>query len=649
VAGVRLTFGLGVTKVARKRTAAEDAFRTLTNPFPQLAVRGHHPDRRLDLVDLSCDPVVRSLPALPHDHDLMAVCLGPGLAQLDELALGNVGPERAANVLGVNQDRGHPGRFSQMARGGRYEAGAIAVAVFASGAALLGIEIAASRVLSPFFGNSLYVWGALIGVVLSGLAVGYWAGGLLADRFPALSLLLGVIGLGSLAVLAIPLIDEPVLEAIVRWDPGPRANAVAAATALFGAPSVLFAMVAPVAVRLRIQAVATAGTTAGRLFAISTAGSIVGTFATAFWLIPELGTDQLLAVIAATLFGALVLVSVSQRLVSAAVAAVVATAGASVAAVRIAPDTTGGRLGGVAAQNWAPAFRIRGQQEPVGVPEEGFQILFRKDTAYHRIFVVQDEKRRFLRFGSSYQSAMDLDDPFTGFIYTSFFDLGLAYVPEARDVLFVGLGGGSAPKRFWRDFPQLRLQVVELDPVVVDVAHRFFQVPRDPRLKIDVDDGRRYLVKHDRRYDVIALDTFFEDGIPFHLTTREFLELVHDRLTPGGVVVTNTIGTMNGEGSKLFRAIYRTYRSVFPTVVVYPVHTGEAEGQPINLIIVATDGAEPAKSVLLDRWQTVRTGSRSAPDLTTAIRSGVEGGIGVADVPLLTDDYAPTDALLLDQ
>jgi spermidine synthase len=472
---------------------------------------------------------------------------------------------------------------------------------------------------------------------------------LLADRFPALSLLLGVIGLGSLSVLVIPLVDEPVLEAIVRWDPGPRANAIAAATALFGAPSVLFAMVAPVAVRLRIQAVATAGTTAGRLFAISTAGSIVGTFATAFWLIPELGTDQLLAVIAATLFGALVLVSASQRLLIAAVVAVVATAGASVAAVRIAPDTTGGRLVGVAAQNWSPAFRIRGQQEPVGVPEEGFQIVFRKDTAYHRVFVVQDEERRFLRFGSSYQSAMDLDDPFTGFIYTSFFDLGLAYVPEARDALFVGLGGGSAPKRFWRDFPELRLQVVELDPVVVDVAHRFFRVPRDPRLKIAVEDGRRYLVKHDRRYDIIALDTFFEDGIPFHLTTREFLELVHDRLRPGGVVVTNTIGTMNGEGSKLFRAIHRTYRSVFPTVVVYPVHTGESEGEPINLIIVATDGAEPPKPLLLDRWRNIRARARTAPDPTDAIRSGVDGGIGVADVPLLTDDYAPTDALLLDQ
>jgi hypothetical protein len=106
-----LPFGLGVTKIARERTAADDALRTLADPLPQLAVRGHHPGRRLDLADLSSDPVVRRLPALPHDHDLMAVFRSPGLAQLDELALGNVGPERAPDVLGVNQDRGHAGRF----------------------------------------------------------------------------------------------------------------------------------------------------------------------------------------------------------------------------------------------------------------------------------------------------------------------------------------------------------------------------------------------------------------------------------------------------------------------------------------------------------------------------------------------------------
>ena len=100
-------------------------------------------------------------------------------------------------------------------------------------------------------------------------------------------------------------------------------------------------------------------------------------------------------------------------------------------------------------------------------------------------------------------------------------------------MLFIGLGGGSAPKRMWRDFPELRLQVVELDPDVVDAAYRWFELPRDPRLAVDVDDGRRWLTRNDKRWDVIVIDAFYADSIPFHLATREFLQLVRERLDAG--------------------------------------------------------------------------------------------------------------------
>ena len=138
----------------------------------------------------------------------------------------------------------------------RFDGAAIMTAVFVSGAVLLGVEIAASRVLAPFFGNSLFVWGSLIGVVLTGLAVGYWAGGALADRLPAPQLLVGVMGLAAVAVLAVPLLDQPVLEAVVSWDPGPRLNPLVAAIVLFGPASVLMAGVTPIAVRLRARSLA---------------------------------------------------------------------------------------------------------------------------------------------------------------------------------------------------------------------------------------------------------------------------------------------------------------------------------------------------------------------------------------------------------
>ena len=526
---------------------------------------------------------------------------------------------------------------------------AVGIAVFASGAVLLGVEIAASRVLSPFFGTSLFVWGALIGVVLAGLSAGYWLGGALADRFPRAGLLVTMMGLGATAVLAVPLADETVLEAVVRWNPGPRANPLVAATILCGPASVILATVSPIAVRLRARSVLTVGRTAGHLFAISTAGSIGGTLATAFWLVPELGTDQLIAAGAATLFAAGAVVALVERVPVALAASLAAAVLASFAAVELAPSERAS-LTGVAAQNWSPLYRARAESGPVGSVDEGLEVLLAKDTRYHRLYVAEDEQTRYLRFDSTIQSAMYLGDPYrTRLRYTDFFNLGLAYNPGARSVLFVGLGGGSAPKRMWRDFRDLRLHAVELDGDVVDAAYRFFRLPRDPRLTVDVEDGRRFLASDERRWDVIAIDAFFSDSVPFHLFTREFLALVRERLAPGGVVVTNTIGAIRGSGSRMFRAIYRTYRAAFPTVLVHPVSLpGEDDVISFrNVILVATDGAAPQREFLLERWNAIRRRAPRAPDLRKPILDRYDAPLPVGDVPTLTDDYAPTDSLLL--
>jgi spermidine synthase len=142
-----------------------------------------------------------------------------------------------------------------------------------------------------------------------------------------------------------------------------------------------------------------------------------------------------------------------------------------------------------------------------------------------------------------------------------------------------------------------------------------------------------------------VIDTYYSDSIPFHMTTREFVELAHSRLRPGGVVVMNVIGAVRGSGSKLFRSLYRTYRTIFPTVVVHPV--GSSQSIITNLILLATDAAEPGESVLAGRWREVRKRRPQAPNLATAIRDRVDQQIPTDDVPTLTDDYAPTDALLL--
>jgi spermidine synthase len=414
---------------------------------------------------------------------------------------------------------------------------------------------------------------------------------------------------------------------------------------------VVLAGVAPIAVRLRARSLTTLGQTAGRLFAISTAGSIAGTFATAFWLIPEFGTDQLLGLAAAALFAAAALVALVERRVVIGVLAATGVALSAFAAVELAPET-GGTLSAAQARNWSPLYRrvgyVRGQAPETA---EGLRLRYAKDTRYHRLSVADDGRTRYLRFDNSFQSGMIIGRPFaTAFEYTDLFHLLRPYNPGARDVLFIGLGGGSSPKRLWRDFRDLRLQGVELDPVVRDVAYRYFELPRDPRLRVAIDDGRRYLARDDRRWDAIIIDAFFADAIPFHLFTAEFLELARSRLNPGGVILTNTIGSLAGDQSRLFRSIYRTYRSVFPTVLVHPTIIGtgdEADTTLRNLILVASEQAAPSKAFLAERWQEIRTETPGTPDLSRRIAQRYDRPIPLEGVPTLTDQYAPTDALLL--
>ena len=544
-------------------------------------------------------------------------------------------------------------------RGGTLDGLAVGTAVFLSGATLLGVEIAASRVLAPTFGSSLYVWGALIGVVLTGLSIGYGVGGVLADRWPSRYLFLGAISLGAGLVLAIPVVDDRVLEWVVTWDPGPRLDPLVAAIVLFGPMSVVLASVSPIAVRLAAREIDRLGRTAGRLFAISTAGSIAGTFVTAFWLVPEYGTDQVLAVGAVVLLTAAAVVALLERLWLPGAGLVVAAGAAVLAVGALAPDTTGRVLEGTAARNWSPLYRERDVRTPrkldpaeVGLGSQGFTVREARDTRYHRLLVVDDEESRYLRFDSSFQSGMYLDAPFrTRFTYTDYMELGIAYNPDAKRILVIGLGGAAVQKRVWRDFRDATVTTVELDPDVVDAAHEWFALPRDPRLPIEVDDGRRYLQRTDERFDVIMVDAFYSDGVPFHMTTLEFVELLRDRLTPGGVVATNVIGSITGGSSQITRALWKTYASVFPTVKLHPVYEGRFDRRPgdiRNIILIATERAAPSPERLAESWnETRRARAPRAPDLRAAAKDRWEQDVPTGDVPLLTDGYAPTDALLI--
>jgi len=278
----------------------------------------------------------------------------------------------------------------------------------------------------------------------------------------------------------------------------------------------------------------------------------------------------------------------------------------------------------------------------------GFRVLFEADSVYHHIVVVEDAEARYLRFDRSFQSGMYLHDTFESpFRYPAYAHLGLIFSPPARRVLFVGLGGGSIPKRFWRDYPDVVVDVAELDPMVVDVAKRFFALPDDRRLQVTVADGRLFLRNTRERYDLIVLDAYYAEAIPFHLTTREFMQLTRFRLTPGGVVVSNIIGALQGPQSRLFRAMYRTTAEIFPSLYLFPVaYRPYNDPETLrNIILMAQAEQKIAREEILRRAGRLR-GRVTYRDFLRYAGDYYDRPIAVADVPVLTDDYAPVDTLL---
>jgi spermidine synthase len=214
-------------------------------------------------------------------------------------------------------------------------------------------------------------------------------------------------------------------------------------------------------------------------------------------------------------------------------------------------------------------------------------------------------------------------------------------------MLVLGLGGGAVTKRMWRDYPELEIDSVEIDPVVVEVARDYFGLPEDERSRVFIEDARRHIQQTDETYDIIIIDAYYSDALPSHLTTQEFLAEVKSRLAPDGVVAYNVISAVDGEGSELFRSMYRTADTVWDTLRVFPIGIAEDDDleERRNIIVLATDEPLAEGELMAD--------IESAVDGRVTIRGFEEFGedlytdvVRLADVPLLTDSHAPTDSLI---
>ena len=222
-------------------------------------------------------------------------------------------------------------------------------------------------------------------------------------------------------------------------------------------------------------------------------------------------------------------------------------------------------------------------------------------SSYHRIYVQEDEDVRTLRFEHNPQSSMFLDDPFqTDIRYPAYFNIAFAIAPEISRILVLGLGGGTVVKQMWRDYPFMSLDVVEINPDVVDVARRLFALPDDERIRVVVADGREFVRGSRQRYDIIIMDAFDDDHVPPHLLTKGFMRELREHLAPGGVVAWNTIGHIAGVRSAGFRRTQRAAAGVWRHVWTFPVG---GEDTPITAernIILLTSDAEISDTDLVE-------------------------------------------------
>jgi spermidine synthase len=479
--------------------------------------------------------------------------------------------------------------------------------VFVVGTGSLGAEIAAVRLLAPYFGASTIVWANTIGIVLVALSIGYWLGGRLADRHPNMRglCLLALAAAGLLAL--VPFAADPLLgvavDALDSISAGAFLGSLFAVLVLVAVPVLLLGAVSPYAIRLAVSTVEEAGTVAGRLYALSTAGSLAGTLLSALLLIPLVGTRRTFLIFAL----AIALIAVwglrPVRRYALAPAAIAALIALPVGTLKAA-DTDGGRV--------------------IHEAETEYQ--------YARVIEYPDGHRTLeLNEGQAQHSIYYPNTVLTGDVWDGHLVLGFAAFEEPpRRVAILGNAAGTTARAYEEFFPDTRIDGVEIDAELSDIGREYFDM-NNPRLHLYHEDARPFLRRIDADYDQISVDAYRQPYIPFYLTTEEFFETVRDRLRPGGLLVVNA-GHPEGQDD-LEKVLTATIAEVFPNVMRDPI-------EDTNTLIVASEA--PLSAARL---------REAAGDMPAGLRGTALAAAARLQPPLrggevYTDDKAPVEWLI---
>jgi len=513
----------------------------------------------------------------------------------------------------------------------RLTSAAVAVTALFSGASVMVYELIAVRFLQRSFGSTVDVWAAEIAVCMAGLAIGYWVGGRLADRYNSWRVLGKALVFAGGTGLFMERLADGFGDAFLQLEPAWWHSLVAACACSF-LPLLALGTVLPQAIRLQVQRLEEVGSATGWVAALSTAGSIVGVLLTPLVFMRHFGVRE-------TLYGSAL--------------ALMAFGTATTLAGRKASRKTSIAAGLV--------LCITSISYPASA-----DVIFEKYTAHHHILVRDRGDERALYFDNAPQSTMSKANPETGgFEYTDFFHVPMVLDPTIDSVLFVGLGGATGPKAFLRDYRQVRVDVVEVDPVVLEVATDFFHLRPTRRLRVTIADGRVFLRRSKQTYGAIMMDAYasgrYGAFIPYHLVTQEFFEIAWQHLVNGGCLAYNVIGVHGGDYGSMVADVHATLEAVFQQVYVFQARTSQ------NTVFVAQkidvgalhengtrDGAYWPEGPWLDHpldekgfldvvTQLQRKRAIKSSVLAQRVRQFSRANLAPSTGRVLTDNFAPVD------
>jgi len=401
-----------------------------------------------------------------------------------------------------------------------------------SGFYVMSIELLSGRILAPYFGSSIYVWGGVITVFMVALSIGYLIGGRLSIKEPSLRNLSLFLLSAAIATTPIVIMNEFALDHIFSLIQDPRYGSVVSTTLLFFLPTTILGMVSPYSVRLLVKEYKYSGHYTGLLFFVSTFGSAAGTIMTSFYLVLYLEINSIVWIIIGISFAISLIAMVYG-------AKMMNKAAAPMLCMLLVPGVSG----------FADAETI----------------IHKERSLYRDITVYEEDGTRCMQFTRRFsprQTCVSLKNRDHLVMNYTKMMLGALYLgPNPQKMLIIGVGGGTLPTTLSSLFPTAEIHAIEIDPAVINVAKKYFDFKPGKNITVFEEDGRvfvRRAIRKGYEYDLVLLDAFDHEYIPEHLLTKEFLEEVKKIILPGGVLAANTWAT-----SRLYDHESVTYESVF--------------------------------------------------------------------------------------